>query len=76
MDDRKHSISLDALHARFRSEAAPILVDVRVRCRFCRADALATEAFHRSPDAFPGRRRRAQARPRAVDCRRQDRERQ
>jgi hypothetical protein len=50
MDDRKHSISPDALYARLGSEAAPIVVDVRREDAFAGADTLIADAFHRSPD--------------------------
>jgi len=48
MDDRKHSISPDALYARLGSESAPIIVDVRRDV--ADADTLVADAFHRSPD--------------------------
>ena len=51
MDDRKHSISPDALYARLGSEAAPIIVDVRRDADFAGAETLVADAFHRSPDA-------------------------
>ena len=50
MDDRKHSISPDALYARLGSESAPIIVDVRRDADFADADTLVADAFHRSPD--------------------------
>ena len=50
MDDRKHSISPDALYARLGSESAPIIVDVRREADFAGADTLVADAFHRSPD--------------------------
>src|SRR3984893_4932067 len=51
MDDRKHSISPDALYARLGSEAAPISVDVRRDADFAGAETLVADAFHRSPQA-------------------------
>jgi len=51
MDDRKHSISPDALYTRNGSEAAPIIADVRRDADFAGADTLIADAFHRSPDA-------------------------
>jgi hypothetical protein len=51
MDDRKHSISKDALYARLGSEATPIIADVRRDADVARADTLIADAFHRSPDA-------------------------
>lgn len=63
MDDRKNSISPDALYARLGSEAAPIIVDVRCDADFASAGTLVADAFHRSPDHveqwrtdLPGRR--------------------
>ena len=50
MDDRKYSISPDALYARLGSEAAPIIVDVRRDADFAGADTLVADAFHCSPD--------------------------
>ena len=50
MDDRKYSISPDALYARLGSEAAPIIVDVRRDADFASAETLVADAFHRSPD--------------------------
>jgi hypothetical protein len=50
MDDRKHSISPDALYARLGSETAPIIVDVRRDADFASADTLVADAFHCSPD--------------------------
>jgi rhodanese-related sulfurtransferase len=50
MDDRKYSISPDALYAWLGSEAAPIIVDVRRDADFAGADKLVADAFHRSPD--------------------------
>jgi rhodanese-related sulfurtransferase len=50
MDDRKHSISPDALYARLGSDAAPIIVDVRRDADFAAAATLVADAFHRSPD--------------------------
>jgi rhodanese-related sulfurtransferase len=50
MDDRKYSISPDALYARLGSEAAPIIVDVRRDADFATAATLVAHAFHRSPD--------------------------
>jgi rhodanese-related sulfurtransferase len=50
MDDRKHSISPDALYARLGSETAPIIVDVRRDADFAGADTLVADAFHCSPD--------------------------
>ena len=50
MDDRQHSISPDALHARLGSEAAPIIVDVRRDADFAGADTLVADAFYCSPD--------------------------
>jgi hypothetical protein len=52
MDDRRHSISPDALYARLGSEAAPIIVDVRRDADFAGADTLMADAFHCSPDAI------------------------
>lgn len=49
MDDRKHSISPDALYARLGSDTAPIIVDMRRDADFAAA-TLAADAFHRSPD--------------------------
>jgi hypothetical protein len=40
MDDRKHSISPDALYARLGSEAAPIIVDVRRDADFAGAEGV------------------------------------
>jgi hypothetical protein len=51
MDDRKHSISKDALYARLGSEATPIIADVRRDADVAGADTLIADAFHRSPDA-------------------------
>src|SRR5205807_6108536 len=51
MDDRKHSISSDALYARLGSEAAPIIVDVRPDIDFAGADTLVADALHCSPDS-------------------------
>lgn len=45
MDDRKHSISLDALHARLCSEAGPILVDVRCDTDFAAPTRWRPERF-------------------------------
>jgi hypothetical protein len=56
MDDRKHSISPDALYARLGSEAAPIIVDVRRDADFADAGTLLADAFHRSPDGIEERR--------------------
>jgi len=50
MDDRKYSISPDALYARLGSEAAPIIVDVRRDADFADASTLVADAFHCSPD--------------------------
>src|SRR5260370_25654082 len=50
MDDRKHSISPNALYARLGSESVPIIVDVRRGADFASADTLMADAFHRSPD--------------------------
>src|SRR5258707_7340914 len=50
MEDRKYSISTDALYARLGSEAAPIIVDVRRDADFAGAETLVADAFHRSPD--------------------------
>lgn len=50
MDDRQLSISPNALYARFGSEAAPIIVDVRRASDFAGAERLLVDAFHRSPD--------------------------
>src|SRR5258705_1422498 len=50
MDNRKHSISPDALDARLGSESAPIIVDVRRDADFAGADTLVADALHRSPD--------------------------
>lgn len=50
MDDRKRSISPDALYARVGSESAPIIVDVRRDADFAAADTLVAGAFHHSPD--------------------------
>ena len=50
MDDRRYSISPDALYARLGSEAAPIIVDVRRDADFAGAETLVADAFHRSPD--------------------------
>jgi rhodanese-related sulfurtransferase len=50
MDDGKHSISPHDLYARFGSEAAPIIVDVRRDADFVSADTLLADAFHCSPD--------------------------
>src|SRR5207245_2492037 len=50
MDDRKHSISPDALYARLGSEAAPIIIDVRRDADSAGADRLVADAFHCSPD--------------------------
>src|SRR5258708_7795249 len=50
MDDRKHSISPNALYARLGSESAPIIVDVRRDADFAGADTLVADAFHCSPD--------------------------
>jgi len=50
MDDRKHSISPDALYARLGSETTPIVVDVRRDADFAGADTLVADAFHCSPD--------------------------
>jgi hypothetical protein len=49
MDDRKHSISPDALYTLNGSEAAPIIADVRRHA--AGADTLIADAFHGSPDA-------------------------
>jgi rhodanese-related sulfurtransferase len=51
MDDRRPSISPDALYARLGSEAAPIVIDVRRDADFANAATLVADAFHRSPDA-------------------------
>jgi hypothetical protein len=50
LDDRKHSISPDALYARLGSESAPIIVGVRRDADFAGAETLVADAFHRSPD--------------------------
>ena len=50
MDDRKHSISTDALYARLGAESAPIIVDVRRDADFAGADTVVADAYHRSPD--------------------------
>jgi rhodanese-related sulfurtransferase len=50
MDDRKYSISPDALYARLGSEAAPIIVDVRRDADFADASTLVADAFHCSSD--------------------------
>ena len=50
MDDRRYSISPDALYARLGSEAAPIIVDVRRDADFADASTLVADAFHCSPD--------------------------
>jgi rhodanese-related sulfurtransferase len=51
MDDRRHTISADALYARLGSETTPIIVDVRRGADFAGAATLLADAFHRSPDA-------------------------
>ena len=51
MDDRRNSISPDALYARLGAEASPIVVDVRRDAEFSHAETLVANAFHRSPDA-------------------------
>jgi hypothetical protein len=45
MDDRKHSISPDALDAPLGCEAAPIMVDVRRDADFAGAGTLVADAF-------------------------------
>ena len=50
MDDRKYSISSDALYARLGSEAAPIIVDVRRDADCADASTLVADAFQCSPD--------------------------
>ena len=50
MDDRKHSISPDALYARLGSEAAPIIVDVRRDADFAGANTPVADAFLCSRD--------------------------
>src|SRR5882724_4954117 len=50
MDDRKYSISPDALYVQLGSEAAPIIVDVRRDADFADASTLVADAFHCSPD--------------------------
>jgi hypothetical protein len=47
MDDRKHSISPDALYARLGSDAAPIIVDVRREADFASAETLVAQEMER-----------------------------
>ena len=49
--DRRNSISPDTLYAKFGSEAAPNIIDVRRDADFAGAETLVAGAFHRSPDA-------------------------
>lgn len=51
MDDRRHSISANALYARLGSKSAPIIVDVRRDADCAGADALVADTFHHSPNA-------------------------
>jgi rhodanese-related sulfurtransferase len=52
MDPGKNSISLENLHARLGSQAAPIIVDVRIDADFAGAQAVVADAVHRAPDAI------------------------
>jgi hypothetical protein len=55
MDDCKLSISPNAPCARLGSEAAPIVIDVRLDADFAGAATLVDDAFHRSTERIDGR---------------------
>jgi rhodanese-related sulfurtransferase len=52
MDDRRNSISPDALYVRPACDPAPVVVDARRDADFASACTPVADAFQRSPDAI------------------------